>query len=135
LSVALLISIPCLLALLAYDAVAIFLLRRGEYRVLPAHDFARGLLQDIGLVMVYAVTVTPRILSRVSSTLSGHLSRPDRISLIMLGLGIAWYDVLCAFVTRMLSEPPDVAIGLVILFVIPILLAPWYLRWLQSKST
>jgi hypothetical protein len=139
LKVALLISIPCLLALLAYDAVAVFLLRRGEYRVLPAHDFARGLIEDVGLVMVYAITITPRVLPMVSLPLSPTnsepLSRPARISLIMLGLGIAWYDVLCAFVTRMLPEPPDVTISLVILFVIPVLLAPWYLKWLHTKAS
>jgi hypothetical protein len=128
-AVAVLISVPCLLALVAYDSVAVFLLRRGEYRLVPAHDVARGFLQDVGLVLVYALTITPRVMP-IMSDRPIHTARP---ALVMLGLGIAWYDVLCAFLTRMLPEPPGMALGLVALFVIPVLLAPCYLRWLQSK--
>ena len=130
LTVALLISIPCLLALVVYDSVAVFLLQRGDYRPVPAHDFAQGALQDLGLVLVYAIMITPRVLP----ILANQPTRTAHHALVMLGLGIAWYDVLCAFMSRMLPEPPDVAVGLVALFVIPVLLAPWYLRWLQSKA-
>jgi len=61
LSVALLVAVPCLLALAAYDSVAILLFKRGEYPLFPAHDLARGALQDIGLAMLCAITVTPRV--------------------------------------------------------------------------
>ena len=130
LRVALLISIPCLVALMTYDWVAFYVLRRGHYRLVPAQDFARGVTADLGLVAVYAVTVTPRVLH----ALAEPLTRAAQLSLIMLGLGIAWYDVLCAFVTRLLPEPPDLWISLVVLFVIPVLVAPWYLRWVHSKA-
>jgi len=61
LSVALLVAVPCLLALAAYDSVAILLFKRGEYPLFPAHDLARGALQDIGLAILCAITVTPRV--------------------------------------------------------------------------
>lgn len=128
LSAALLISIPCFLALFAYDAVAILLFRRGEYQLVPAHDLAPGVIQDLGLVIIYAVAVTPRVIDVVADYPHGT----RRICLIMLGLGIAWYDVLCASATRILAEPPGFAVSLVVLFVIPILLAPWYVQWLKS---
>lgn len=128
LSAALLISIPCFLALFAYDAVAILLFRRGEDQLVPAHDLARGVIQDLGLVIVYAMAVTPR----VTQVVADYPRKSRRLCLIMLGLGIAWYDVLCASVTRMLSEPPGFGLSLVVLFVIPIMLAPWYLQWLKS---
>jgi hypothetical protein len=130
LSVALLIALPCLTALLAYDAVAVFLLRHDQYRLNPGRDLARAFLQDLGLVAVYAVSVTPRILPTVPET----VSRTTAFSLIMLGLGIAWYDVLSAFISRMLPDPPGFAISLVVLFVVPVLLAPRYLRWVQAKA-
>ena len=47
LSVALLVCIPCVLALFAYDALAILLFRRGEYRLVPVHDLARAVAQAI----------------------------------------------------------------------------------------
>jgi hypothetical protein len=125
-----LIALPCLLALLTYDAVAVFLLRHDEYRLHPGEDFARGFLQDLGLAAVYAAIVPPRVLAAVPAT----LSRRARLSLIMLGFGLAWYDVLSAFITRMLPEPPGVAMSLVVLFVIPVLVAPWYFRWLYAKT-
>jgi hypothetical protein len=128
--VAVLISGPCLLALAAYDAVAVFLLRQGQYLLVPVHDFARGFLQDLGLALVYGITITPRILP----LLAHQPSRPTHYALIMLGLGIAWYDVVSAFATRLFSEPPDMATALVVLFVIPIVVAPWYFRWLQIKA-
>ena len=128
LSVALPVCIPCVLALFAYDAVAIFLFRRGEYQLVPVHDLARAVAQDLGLVIVYAAGVTPRIMTVVA----GYPSRTRRICLIMLGLGIAWYDVLCASGTRVLAEPPGLGVSLVVLFVIPIILAPWYVKWLRS---
>jgi hypothetical protein len=40
---------------------------------------------------------------------------------------------MCAWVTRLLDKPPDLGIGTVVLFVIPIVLAPWYVRWLKTK--
>jgi hypothetical protein len=129
-TVAILIFAPCLLALAAYDAVAVFLLRQGQYALVPVHDFARGLLQDLGLAVVYGLTITPRILPLVAD----RPSRPTYYALVMLGLGIAWYDVLCAFVTRMFAEPSDAVAALVVLFGIPILISPWYFRWLQLKA-
>jgi hypothetical protein len=129
LSIALLVSGPCLLALLAYDAVAVFLFGRGVDRLVPMHDWARGALQDLGLAVVYAVTVTPRVINVVA----GYTQVTRRLCLIMLGLGIAWYDVLCAAATRVLAEPPDLALSLVVLFVVPVILAPGYVRWLKSK--
>ena len=130
LSAALLIAMPCLIALVAYDAVAVFLLRHDEYRLHPGQDFARGFLQDLGLAVVYALTVTPRLLS----ILPVCLTRAAAVSLVMLGLGIAWYDVLSAFMTRLLAHPPGAALSLVVLFVVPVLLAPWYFRWLHTKA-
>jgi hypothetical protein len=129
LSTALLIAIPCLLALLAYDVIAVYLLRQGEYRLVPAHDLARGMLQDVGLVSIYAVAMT----ARVAKVVDGYEERSRRLCLIMLGLGIAWYDVVCAWVTRLLPTPPDFWMSGVVLFVIPIILAPWYVRWLKTK--
>jgi len=129
LSIALLVSGPCLLALLVYDAVAVFLLGRGVDRLAPMHDWARGALQDLGLAVVYAVTVPPRVINVVP----GYSQVGHRLCLIMLGLGIAWYDVLCAAATRVLAEPPGLALSLVVLFVVPVILAPGYVRWLRSK--
>ncbi|WP_447973746.1 hypothetical protein [Nitrospira sp. Kam-Ns4a] len=129
LSVGLVIAGSCFLALVAYDAVAVYLLGRGTYRLMPAHDLARGLVQDLGLAAAYGVTVTPRVLRVVSD----YSPKVRRLCLIMLGLGIAWYDVLCAFVTRGLPSPPGIEVGLVVLFIVPMLLAPWYVRWLKSK--
>jgi hypothetical protein len=129
LSIALLVSGPCLLALLAYDAVAVFLFGRGVDRLVPMHDWARGALQDLGLAVVYAVTVTPRVINVVA----GYTHVTRRLCLIMLGLGIAWYDVLCAAATRVQAEPPGLALSLVVLFVIPVIVAPGYVRWLKSK--
>ncbi len=128
LSAALLISIPCFLALFAYDAVAILVFRRGEYQLVPAHDLARGVSQDLGLVTVYAMAVTPRVINVVAD----YARKSRRLCLIMLGLGIAWYDVLCASATRILAEPPGFAVSLVVLFVVPFVLAPWYVQWLKS---
>lgn len=128
LAVASMVCIPCLLALSAYDAVAIFLFRRGEYQLVPFHDLARAVAQDLGLVLVYAVAVTPRVITVVAV----YPSRTRRRCLIMLGLGIAWYDVLCASVTRVLAAPPGFVVSLVVLFVIPIILAPWYVQWVKT---
>lgn len=128
LSTALLVALPCLFALVAYDAVAVVLLRRGEDPLVPAHDLARGVLEDVGLALVYAVTIPPRVLGVVS----GFVPSARRQCLVMLGLGLAWYDVLCAWLTRFLVEPPGFVVSLVVLFVIPAMLAPWYLRWLKT---
>ncbi len=129
LSTALLIAIPCVLALFAYDYFAVYLFRRGEYRLLPAHDLARGMVQDIGLASIYAVAVTVR----VAGVVDGYQENARRLCLIMLGLGIAWYDVVCAWMTRLLPAPPDFWMSGVVLFVVPIILAPWYVRWLKTK--
>lgn len=128
-SVSLLIAGPCFLALLAYDWVAVVMLGHRTYRLVPWHDFGRGIVQDLGLTAVYAVTVTPR----VAGVVAGYPDKARRLCLIMLGLGLAWYDVICAWLTRLLNTPPDLGISLVVLFVIPITLAPWYVRWLKTK--
>ncbi|TLY16459.1 MAG: hypothetical protein E6K69_04110 [Nitrospirae bacterium] len=128
-SVALLIALPCFLALLAYDWVAVVVLGYRAYRLVPWHDLARGMLQDLGLTAVYAVTVTPR----VAKVVADFPEKARHLCLIMLGLGLAWYDVMCAWVTRLLDQPPDLGIGTVVLFVIPIVLAPSYVRWLKTK--
>lgn len=128
LSTALLIALPCLLALVSYDVVAVMLLRRGEYPAVPAYDLARGVLEDVGMTLVYAVTIPPRVLAVVR----GYTSRARRQCLIMLGLGLAWYDVLCAWVTRYLAEPPGFVVSLVVLFIIPVMLAPRYIKWLKT---
>ncbi|MBI4402271.1 MAG: hypothetical protein HY581_11640 [Nitrospirae bacterium] len=128
LSVAWLIALPCFLALVAYDAVAMLLLKRGASALVPAHDLARGVAQDAGLAVAYAVTVPPRVIKVVAD----YSQRTRRLCLVMLGLGIAWYDVLCASMTRVLAEPPGLGISVVVLFVIPILLAPAYVQWLKT---
>ncbi|MGH7227741.1 MAG: hypothetical protein ACREIH_00895 [Nitrospiraceae bacterium] len=128
-SAALLIAVPCFLALLAYDWVAVVVLGYRAYRLVPWHDLARGIIQDLGLTAGYAVVVTPRVVHLVAE----FPDKARRLSLIMLGLGLAWYDVMCAWVTRLLDTPPDLAISLLVLFVIPIMLAPWYVRWLKTK--
>lgn len=129
LSIGLLIAGSCFLALAAYDWVAVYLLGRGLYRLVPSHDFARGLLQDLGLSAAYGVTVTPRVVGVVA----GYAPKVRRLCLVMLGLGIAWYDVVCAFATRELPGPPGVEVALVVLFLVPMLVAPWYVRWLKAK--
>ena len=126
--IALLIAVPCFLALLAYDWVAVVIVGHRVYRLVPWHDFARGLVQDLGLTAVYALTVTPR----VSGVVAAYPEKTRRICLIMLGLGLAWYEVVCAWVTRVLDAPPDLIMSVMILFVIPLLLAPWYVRWLKG---
>ena len=130
LSVALLVAVPCLLALVVYDSAAIFLFNRGEYPLFPAHDLARGVLQDMGLAILYAVTVTPR----VAPIVSDYPIRARRLCLIMLGLGLAWYEVLCAALSRKLAEPPGLVMSLVMLVLVPVLLAPLYVEWLRTKA-
>ncbi len=129
LSAALWITVPCLLALVAYDFVATYLLTTVQPFPVPLHEFARGILQDLGLAFAYAVTVTPRVVSKVAA----DAPRARRLTLLMLGLGLAWYDVLCAFATRSLAEPPGILVSLVVLFLIPVMLAPPYVRWLKTK--
>ncbi|MER3424453.1 MAG: hypothetical protein C4293_15775 [Nitrospiraceae bacterium] len=128
-SAALLIAIPCLLALLAYDAIAVFVFKRGPYQLVPIYELVRGMIQDVGLTVVYAATVTPRVMGIVT----GYPERTRRLCLMMLGLGIAWYEVICAWATRLSKTPPDAWVSIVVLFVVPIILAPWYVRWLRSK--
>lgn len=130
LSATLLVAVPCSLALAAYESVAIFLLSRGESPLFPAHDLARAALQDMGLATLYAITVTPRVAPVVAT----YPTKTRRHCLIMLGLGLAWYEVLCAALSRRLAEPPGLAVSLVVLVLIPVMLAPWYVEWLRSKA-
>lgn len=130
LAVALLVAVPCLIALVAYDSVAILLFKRGECPLVPAHDLARGALQDIGLAILYAITVSPR----VATIVADYPKNIRRLCLIMLGLGLAWYDVLCAALSRKLAEPPGLAVSLVVLVLIPVMLAPRYVEWLRTKA-
>jgi len=113
----------------AYDSVAILLFKRGEYPLFPAHDLARGALQDMGLAILYAITVSPRVAAAVSD----YPASTRRLCLIMLGLGLAWYEVLCAALSRRLAEPPGLAVSLVVLVLIPVMLAPRYVEWLRSR--
>jgi hypothetical protein len=130
LSVALLVAIPCLLALVAYDSVAILLFKRGEYPLFPAHDLARWALQDMSLAILYAITVSPRVATVVAT----YPAKTCRHCLIMLVLGLAWYEVLCAAQGRRLGEPPGLVMSLVVLVLIPVMLAPWYVEWLRTKA-
>ncbi len=120
-----LIAVPCFFALLVYDWLAVVVFDHQISRLVPWHDFARGLMQDLGLTAAYTLTVTPR----VSGIVAAYPDRVQRSCLIMLGLGLAWYEAICAWVTRVLDAPPDVAMSLIVLFVIPVLLVPWYVRW------
>lgn len=126
---ALLIGVPCLLALLAYDAIAILLFERGTHALVPAHDLSQGLLQDVALTVVYMLLITPRVAGLVRSFPT--LAR--RACLVMLGLGLAWYEVLCAAASRSLSEPPGLLIAGIVLILVPMLVAPWYVEWLKRK--
>ena len=92
-------------------------------------EFASGAAEDLALTAVYATTVTPR----VGAVVSFYSTMARRVCLIMLGLGLAWYEVMCAWVTRQLDKPPDLWLSLVLLFGVPILVAPWYVRWLKTK--
>ena len=87
---------PCFLALLVYDWMAVVVFGREATRLVPWHDLARGALQDLGLTAVYALTVTPRVVPVVV----GDPEKSRRLTLIMLGLGLAWYAVICAWATR-----------------------------------
>ncbi|HJU04825.1 MAG TPA: hypothetical protein VJ692_06690 [Nitrospiraceae bacterium] len=129
LSDALLISLPCVLALLLYDWAAMVVLRHGPPRLVPWHELAEGLMQDIGLATTYAVTITPR----VTEVVAGEGDRIRHACLIMLGLGLAWYAVVCAWLTRLLDAPLDLGMSLVVLFVIPMIVSPSYVRWLRTK--
>ena len=129
LSIGGLIAGSCFLALLSYDWVAVVALGHGSYRLVPWHDFASGAVEDLALTAVYAATVTPR----VGAVVAFYSIVARRVCLIMLGLGLAWYEVMCAWMTRQLDEPPDLWVSMVLLFGVPILLAPWYVRWLKTK--
>ncbi len=100
---ALLIAVPCCFALLVYDWLAVVVFGHQLSRLVPWHDFARGMMQDLGLTAAYTLTVTPR----VSGIVAAYPDRARRSCLIMLGLGLAWYEVTCAWVTRVLDAPPD----------------------------
>jgi hypothetical protein len=120
---------PCFLALLVYDWIAVVVLGQGPYRLVPWHDLARGAIQDLGLTAVYALTVTPR----VSKVIADNSERSARLTRIMLGLGLAWYAVICAWMTRALDMSPDLGVSIVLLFIVPVIVAPWYVRWLKTK--
>jgi len=129
LSCAVFIALPCFLALLIYDWVAVVAAARGLYRSVRWSDFAQGALQDAGLASIYGLMVTPR----VTGSVAGDGERARRLCLMMLGFGLAWYDVMCAWVTRWLNASQDLGVSLVMLFLVPFLVAPWYVRWLRSK--
>ncbi len=86
-------------------------------------------MQDIGLAATYAAIVTPR----VAEVVAAESDSIRHTCLIMLGLGLAWYAVVCAWLTRLLDAPPDLGMSLVVLFVIPMVVSPSYVRWLRTK--
>jgi hypothetical protein len=119
----------CFLALLFYDWIAVVALGHGRYSLVPWQDFANGAAEDLALTAVYAATVTPR----VGPVIFSYSNIARRACLIMLGLGLAWYEVMCAWVTRQLDAAPDLWVSMVLLFWVPMLVAPWYVRWLKTK--
>lgn len=129
LSIAGIIAGSCFLALLSYDWIAVIAVGHGRHGLVPWEDFAYGAAEDLALTAVYATTVTPR----VGGVVSFYSTMTRRVCLIMLGLGLAWYEVMCAWMTRQLDEPPDLWVSLVLLFGVPTLVAPWYVRWLKTK--
>ncbi len=56
-----LIAVPCCFALLVYDWLAVVVFGHQLSRLVPWHDFARGMMQDLGLTAAYTLTVTPRV--------------------------------------------------------------------------
>ncbi|MGH7254335.1 MAG: hypothetical protein ACREI3_01030 [Nitrospirales bacterium] len=130
LSTALRLAWFCFLALVAYDTVARLLLGQVPVSPIPAQTLACDVMLDLGLAVTYSVLVTPRILPVIAP----YPARPRRLCLLMLGLGLAWWVVICAFATRELMGPPGILLSLVLLFVIPVVMAPWYVRWLRTKT-
>ncbi len=122
------IAATCFLALAAYDAVAVLLLHRGS-DVVPAHEWLQGVTEDAGLAVAYGLLLPVRVLPIVTD----YSTAARRACLIMLGLGLAWYEVLCAFATRQLEGPPDLLTSGIVLFAVPFLAAPWYVRWIKSR--
>lgn len=129
LSSAFLIAAPCFLALTTYDWIAVFLIDREIDHLSRSSVLGQDFLQDASLIAVYAILITPR----VSHVVAEYRSDIRRVCLIMVGLGLAWYEVVCASLTRLLPKPPGFWVTVVILFVIPMVLAPWYVRWLRQK--
>lgn len=129
LSSAFLIAVPCFLALTVYDWIAVFLIDRRVDHLPRSSVLGQDFLQDASLIAVYVVLITPR----VSHIVAEYRPHVRRVCLIMLGLGLAWYEVVCASMTRLLPEPPGFWVTVVILFIIPMVLAPWYVRWLRQK--
>lgn len=129
LSTAILIAYPCLITLLIYDWVAAVLLTKGPSAGVVWHSLGRDFLEDLGMTAVYALVVTPRV-GRIVTDYPASARRP---CLIMLGLGLAWYVVICAWLTRQMTEPPGLILSIVVLYVIPAILAPWYVRWIRTK--
>ena len=128
LSSALFIGAPCFLALLAYDWAAVVVLGGTGSRIVPWDDLARNAVQDLGLATVYAALIT----HRVAGTVAGYPDRTRRITLMMLGLALAWYEVMCAWASRQ-AGTSDLGVSLVLLFVVPLVLAPSYVRWVKTK--
>lgn len=124
-----LILCSSLVALIAYDTVSFVIMDRGDARLGPAHDLAIGAIEDAGLALVYAMTITPRVTHVITTSAPGT----RRACLIMLGLGLAWYEVVCASATRLVTGPPGLVLSLVVLFGIPMILAPWYAGWLKHR--
>jgi hypothetical protein len=123
------IALPCFLALLAYDGIAMVLGR--EFLRPPLWpELAQNVAQDLALTVIYAAVVTPRILKVVEL----YSTKARRACLVMLGLALAWYAVVCAWMTRLSRTPPDVVIGGALLFAVPMILAPAYVRWLKTKA-
>jgi len=126
---ALLILCSSLVGLIAYDTVSIVIMARGDHRLEPVHELAIAATEDTGLALVYAMTITPRVTHVITTSALGT----RRACLIMLGLGLAWYEVVCASVTRLVTGPPGLVLSLVMLFGIPMILAPWYAAWLMRQ--
>jgi hypothetical protein len=135
-SIAAWLAVPCLLALLLYDWAAVVVFGEGPYRpgqptgyaAVAWSHLAGGFAQDLALTTIYAVTITPRVVTVVA----GYSDKTRNVSLIMLGLGLAWYEVMCAWASRQFG-PPDLGVALVVLFVVPAVLAPSYVRWVKTK--
>ena len=81
------------------------------------------------MTLMYTVTITPRVVN----TVAGYPEKARRVSLIMLGLGLAWYAEVCAWVTRTVNAAPDLGVSIVLLFVVPVIVAPWYVGWLHDR--
>jgi len=123
-----LVAVPCCLALSAYDSVASLLFKRSEYPLFPAHNLVRGVLQNIDLAILHAIMVTPRVAPDVGT----YPTKTRRHCLIMLGLGLALYEVLWAALSGRLAEPMGLVMGLVVLVLIPMMPMPRDVEWAED---